>query len=244
MTTIYNSNIIINGLNRYIDVSNVKSYPGTGTSLFDLTNTFDSTISSGMYGLYNNVVSLDFDGTYGSTGMITSGTTGITSSSFTVDVWCRSTDNDRANGTQGRVIASTYQYQGSSTLKDTGWYLGTVWTGTYFTFAVFDGVGNSAGASLPSGFYTNFYNVWTNITGVFWAGSFVKIYQNGNLMQTAGTSIMTLSEQNDPLVWCRRSANAQSNWKGQFSSGRYYNRALSDAEVKQNFNAMRRRHGL
>ena len=237
----YNTSIARDGLVRHVDLTNVKSYSGIGSTLFDLTKTFDNTISGGTYGIYDGVQSIDFDGTYGSVGRIDAGTVGVTDSSFTVDVWFRSTDDDRANGTQGRVIASTYDFQGSTTSRDTGWFLGTVWVGTYFRLSIYDGNGASANADLPGGFYTNYLNTWTNVVGVFSSGNFIKIYQDGELIQTTNTSITTLVDQNDQLMWARRSANAQSNWKGQFSSGKYYSRALSDKEVKQNFEAHRGR---
>jgi hypothetical protein len=244
MAIAYNTSIVRDGLVRYVDFSNPKSYPGSGSTLFDLTNTFNNTISGGTVGTYDNVLSIDFDGTYGSTGRIDGGTTSVTDSSFTVDVWFRSTDDDRSNGVQGRVIASTYDYQGSATTQDTGWYLGTVWVGTYFRFEIYNGTGTGANADLPSGFYTNYLNTWTNVVGVFSSGNFVKIYQDGELKSNVSTAITTLGDQNDQLVWARRSAEGQSNWKGQFSSGKYYNRALIDAEVKKNFDALRGRYGL
>jgi hypothetical protein len=187
---------------------------------------------------------MDFDGTYGSSGRIEGGTIGITDSSFTVDVWCRSTDDDRANGTQGRVIAATYDYQGSSVTQDTGWFLGTDFIGTYFRFQVHSGDGNRVLTTLPDGFYTTYLNTWTNIVGVFSAGNFAKLFQDGELKSNVSTTITTLGEQNDQLMWARRSAEAQSNWKGQFSCGKYYNRALTDTEVKQNFEALRGRYGI
>lgn len=236
--------VITNGLVRHVDINNPKSYPGSGTTLFDLSNNFNNTISGGTYGTYEGQKSFDFDGTYGSVGRIDAGTTAITTSSFTVDVWFRSTDADRASGTQGRVIASTYDYQGSSTTQDTGWYLGTVWVGTYFRFQIYAGNGTGSNADLPGGFYINYLNKWTNIVGVFSAGSFLKLYQDGILRSTVNTSINNLNQQNDPLVWARRSAEGQSNWKGQFALGKYYSRALSDAEVEQNFTAHRGRFGI
>ena len=240
----YNPKIVTDGLVRCVDVSNIKSYSGSGSTLVDLTNTFNNTIYGGTYGTYDGVQALDFAGTYGSSSRIAAGATGIVATSFTVDVWCRSTDSDRANGTEGRVIANTFHYMGSSTSKSTGWILGTQWTATYFSFEVHDGVGNYKAVYLPDGFYTNYLNKWTNIVGVFSSGSFIKIYQDGALKNTTATTITTLNEQNDPLMWARRSANDQSNWKGQFASGKYYNRALSGAEVAQNFAATRGRFGL
>jgi len=237
----HNPRIVTDGLKRCFDISSRRSYLGSGSLITDLSGNSNATIiGTGTFGLYDGVDSIDFNGSYGSNG-ISSGSVGVDSGSFSVSVWFRSTDTDRLNGSQGRVIVGTYGYRFPS--PDTGWYIGTVWTGTYFRFNIFNGLGGSDLIDLPSGFYTSFLNKWTNIAGVFRAGSYIKIYQDGQLMGTANTSISILENQSS-LFWARRSLQAQSNWAGQFSCGVYYDRDLSDSEIRQNFNALRGRYGI
>jgi hypothetical protein len=244
MATLYSPKIVTDGLKVYYDFSNTESYGGSGTTVYDLSLNQDGVINGATFGTYGGVDSLDFAGNYGTAGFIDSSTTNVTQSSFTVLIWCRSTDDDRANGVQGRVVASTYDFQGSPTTQDTGWYMGTVWTGTYFYFQIYNGTGGNATANFSSNWYNSNLNKWNCMVGVFSAGAYVRGFQNGVQIANSSTAITTLSSQDDKLIWGRRSAESQSNWKGQIAMSMYYDRALTNEEVFQNYNATKGRFGL
>jgi hypothetical protein len=46
----YNTSVVRDGLVLYLDAANSKSYPGSGTTIYDLVNNYNST----MYGVTHN----------------------------------------------------------------------------------------------------------------------------------------------------------------------------------------------
>lgn len=244
MSSIGGPNIVRDGLKVFYDFSNIKSYPESGTTSFDLMNNQNGTINSVEFGTYDNIKSLNFSGTYGTSGYVDSSTSVVSNSSFSVALWCRTTDSNRSGGTQGRTAVSTYKYQGNGIGKDTGWILGTVWTGVYFTFTIQDGNGASASASISGDWYSPNLNKWVFVAGVFSAGTYIRSFQNGVQITNTNTSISLLSAQTSSLIWARRSGDAQSNWLGQIANCMYYDRALTNEEILQNYNATKSRFGL
>lgn len=83
-------------------------------------------------------------------------------------------------------------------------------------------------------------NTWCHFTGVF-TGSQLQLYKNGDLVQTANTS--TPISYNDAsaqqLIIGRDDPVAGRYWHGNIPYVQIYNRALSAAEVQQNFNAQK-----
>jgi hypothetical protein len=244
MSSIGGPNIIRDGLKVFYDFSNTKSYPESGMSIIDLSHNQNGTINTATYGVYGGIKSLYFDGTYGTSGYVESNSSVVSNSSFSVLAWCRTTDSNRSGGTQGRMVSSTYAYQGNGVSKDTGWILGTTWTGTNFNFSIYDGNGASATAIFSNNWYTPNLNNWIFVVGVFSAGTYVRSFQNGIRITNTNTTISFLSAQTSSLKWARRSAQSQSNWLGQIATCMYYDIALSDEEVLQIYNATKSRFGL
>jgi hypothetical protein len=86
------------------------------------------------------------------------------------------------------------------------------------------------------------FNGWAMYTATA-DGSNMKIYVNGVLAATLATSqLPTNITRNNNYI-------GKSNWpdpylNGNISVGQIYNKALTEAEVQQNFNALRGRYGL
>lgn len=90
-------------------------------------------------------------------------------------------------------------------------------------------------------------NTWYHVVGTFEKNVAARIYVNGTL----NNSVTTLSYINKDIVYdtSQKFRIGQSNinsslMNGFISQAKIYNRALSDSEIKQNFNAVRGRYGL
>ena len=88
-------------------------------------------------------------------------------------------------------------------------------------------------------------NVWVNIVGTYTAGGAMVLYRNG-VVDTTGTgpTSISYSAQNFGVGTRTFSGAYQYPWNGQISVVQLYNRALSAAEVQQNFQALRGRYGI
>ena len=84
-------------------------------------------------------------------------------------------------------------------------------------------------------------------TGVWYFTSFTydgttsKLYLNANLEVSA---VQTLSTTDTPLTIGKKGYNLNSNMSGLVSGVQLYNRALSQQEILQNYNATKKRYGL
>jgi hypothetical protein len=86
-------------------------------------------------------------------------------------------------------------------------------------------------------------NTWHHYVATYNNGA-KSIYLNGNLVGTqAYTGPGDFSNTNNVLIG-RRFNDASRSLRGDVSVAKIYNRALSAAEVQQNFNALRSRYGI
>jgi hypothetical protein len=83
--------------------------------------------------------------------------------------------------------------------------------------------------------------VWYHFLGTF-DGSTTKIYVNGNLETSQNMTNQPTGSHTAPIQIGRYDASYPAS--ARISNVKFYNRALSAAEVQQNFNALRGRHGL
>ncbi len=84
-------------------------------------------------------------------------------------------------------------------------------------------------------------NRWYHVVGVF-DGSKLSIFVNG--VKYGSTSCVGMSPSSMDLSIGKYGVGQQAFWNGNISMVRIYNRALSDSEVKNNYNADRSRVGL
>jgi len=179
---------------------------------------------------------VDLDGVYGSTGDALSISTANISeieNEFTVSAWVLPLQNAT---TQGRMPVCTYQYQGGTGTNDSGWYFGQVWTGDYFSLAVYDGNGTYTSPRY-NGFFAQYLNSWTHVVGTFEASGFAKLYINGVMVAEDATAIPSyVYYSGNKLDIGRRSYNLQSQWNGSIDEVFVLTRALNDTEIQEIYN--------
>jgi hypothetical protein len=210
--------IVNDGLVLSLDAANTKSYPGTGTVWADLSgNGNNGTLTSGpTFNAINNG-SIVFDGVDDRVDVINPGM----SQTFSVLSWVNCTNVSSSNNIVSkngpyfmRIVSSKLRF---NVLTDTGWLFQ---------------VGN---ATLSN-------NVWYHLVMVY-DGSTWKGYINSNLdFSVSKTGAITSSS---PLyIGYTPAAGEQAGFNGNISQVSIYNRALSVAEIQQNFNATRSRYGI
>ena len=209
--------IILDGLKLYLDAGNATSYAGTGTVWTDLSgNGNNGTLTGGVTYASANGGSLVFNGTsYISRANFIGNIT-----TFTVCHWINLSSNQTT-----RTIFSNY--------TGNGWVTG-----------ISDGATNVikfylGGATLYAT-YPLLINTWYHVCVTYNNGN-PSIYINGILNNTTTGTISfagSLATNND----IGRLGDGRQYFNGNISNIQVYNRALSAAEVTQNYTAQEGRN--
>jgi hypothetical protein len=243
MSNQYGPRIITNGLVLCLDAANRTSYPGGGTIWNDLSG-YNNTgvLTNGPTFSSSNGGNIVFDGINDYISIPSNNSLNVSSKNFSIDIWIRigallETDNTYLSIFQkGRVGNSTFQYSIN---------IAKVASNNYNNHIV-------CGLSQPSlgnintiystGFNNIILNQWYNFIFVK-NSSVLFFYLNGNFFSSAST-ISSVNDSNDPLVIGANSAAAQAI-NCRVSNTRFYiDKALSSAEVAQNYNTTKGRFGL
>ena len=216
--------IITNGLVLALDAANVKSYPGSGTSSFDLSgNNNTGTLINGVGYNNNNLGSFVFDG---------------------VDDYINYNDNSIFNSTlNGNTNWSICYWINPSTngrVLDRG-NLGEDPTGALELNARSISRNNTAGAS--STLSTNIIGTgWNHVALTRTSSLLLSWYLNG----VFSNSTQHTENYGGSGIWKigRRAASTDSMYQGNIAQFFIYNKVLSGDEILQNYNATKGRYLL
>lgn len=228
-------NVVRNGLVLDLDAANQKSYPGTGTGWSDLTpNGNNGTLTNGPTFNSANGGSIVFDGVDDSVICTSNSTIDLTGSSITLMAWVY-----QIGSTAYKQIFAKASGTGA-TQRQYGLYIvGAAGTGPVDSLG-FEIRTNNGRIDSGSGQVT--YNQWQHVAGVY-DGSKMYFYINGaqvgNVSQTGN-----ITTQASNLYIGQFSVGNFSTFNGRISCAQIYNRALSSAEVLQNYNSQKSRFGL
>ena len=224
-TPVYNNGLVLN-----LDAGNANSYPGTGTTWFDLASGNNGTLTNGPTYDIANGGSIVFDGVNDYVGL---GNTPIFgTSSFTIDMWIYlpSTDSNYRAILSKR---SNSNYTGFAVYRppytnSIGVQLASISGGPYFTTSI----------QLTS-------SSWNHISIVVDRTlKTVVLYSNG-IKNTTTLDITNLGDITNNSVNLNLGLEAGiSNWNNKISTTKIYSRALSETEAINNFNSTRGRFGL
>jgi hypothetical protein len=213
------SGIVTDGLLLWLDAGTKPSYPGSGTTWTDLSgNNYNGTLTNGPTYSSVNGGSIFFDGWNDYVNFpytLLSGT-----GNFTVSIWLKSSASTFAGTLFGNYPAGNLQI-----------FYGTYVIGMWL---------NNSSLYLwpnPSEFTTNF----TQIVALRKNTNETEFYINGVLAKT-GSSSSTIGSVNDFRMATNTSGS--ETFIGDISQVSVYNRALSAAEVLQNYNAQKASFGL
>ena len=218
-------NIVTDGLVFAVDAGSERSYPGSGVTVNNLINSTNATLTNGTGFSANNGGLWTFDGTddYIQVNTTTTPATGA----FTIEFIYQISNIGGRGGLFERNPISPYN---GVTLGQGG--------SNNWCFAVHNGSQNvTYCAPYPT------TNTWYHDVGVYDGVNTVKFYRNGVLLgTTTGSTLGNLDTggTRDDLRIFRRDSNS-GVIGGKVSNFRTYNKALSAAEVTQNYNAQKDR---
>jgi hypothetical protein len=211
------SGVVTSGLVLYWDFGNPGSYPGSGSTLYDLSGAgYNGTINgTGTFLPSTNGGSYQFSG---STNSITNSSFNLSTSNFTV----MGSTRYAGTGTDGRVI----------TCSTNNWLLGNHnnHTRQYFATGWVYGAGQSG-----SNYYVGNDTNWHIYTGTGLTN--YSLYDNNVLITTN-----TAGSQGPNGIAVNGYSTEPSN--AFFGFLMCYNRVLTQAEMTQNYNYFRNRYGI
>lgn len=220
-----NTNLVIN-----LDAAQLRSYPGSGTTWTDLSgNNSNGTLVNGPVFNSGNGGNIITDGIndYVSTPYI-----GSVSDNYTFSAWFK---ND--NFSEEKYIITRGRDGAGS-----GWSLllsisttGIPGSGVVPTLPTVIGIG-------ASGTTVTALNTWYYLTGVWISSTSINIYVNGILEGTTATAGRTRL-RTSTAGFTLGSVTTTVFTSGATAAVEVYNRALSAAEILQNFNARKSRFG-
>ena len=259
MAVIYNPNVVQDKLVFCVDAGNIKSYSGSGTNFYDLLGNLDGTMTS---------VTVTGDGHFsfnganpGSAVAFPDSLVAKDPSSFlggdpgklTYECWInKQGENSFDVGTPARIMSTDASDYTAITMYNSA-------HSSYPNQIIFYADGNSTGtqgatSQLRSGSSNQILvNEWNHIVCTFDRSQTTntqKIYMNGNEVAsknyTDANSTYGDGTSKSFAIGSNTEASVSYNngFKGYIDICRIYGKALSAAEVKQNFEANRQRFGV
>ena len=230
-TPAYNNGLVIN-----LDAGNANSYPGTGTTWFDLASGNNGTLVNGPTYDTTNGGSLYFDGTNKYTDI--SYTKINITNKLTISSWVYFLSQPSTTGNPNIVDKWDWPNNKRS------FHIGTE-NGYLATSISYDGLFDNR--IVCSDNSSIVLNQWINITMTY-DGRTLKLYKNGSLIQSSSFSqdrnIFSDITTNIFLGRSRGTEGSSRHLNARISGVQIYSNSLTATEILNNFNSTRGRFGL
>ena len=230
-------NIVKNGLVLWLDAANTKSYPGSGTTWTDMSgnNNSGSLVNGPTFSSANNG-SIVFDGT-NDTVSITKPNPNI-AGYISLCTWIKF-NNYNTGSADGPVIMHKGNHYTIQLRASSGIDYWSYADSSLYSYATF-------GFRQAPGLYQT--NTWMNLVVTKDSLNTVTLYKNGVLLD-ARTNFGSAIIQRNTTLFLSGYSDTDTNptiglLNGNIAQTQIYNRALSQAEVQQNYNATKARFGL
>jgi len=216
--------IVTNGLVLNLDAGNSASYSGSGTTWTDISGSGNTgTLVNGPTYSSANGGSIVFDGTndYVSTSVNFGG-----SSQFTVSMFVNNTSRGPSDGqilSIGNEKLLFYTRTGD-------------WEFSVYSPTIFSNIPRYTSTIMQ-------LNTWYNLVGVY-SGTAFEMFINGQSIYYTNTSISLYTLTTESVQIARRINTGLTQFPSKIATTSIYNRALSAAEVSQNFEANRWRFNI
>jgi len=223
---------ISSGLILHYDPSNPASYPGSGTTLTDLTgNALNATLTSTTY---TNPY-LTFNGTSSTTSTADNALLEPGTGDWSVEIWI---NHSVITGGSRCVMSKT----DGGNAADWGYGIRTSSTG-----ATYMEVGNGT-TSITSPTFTLSTNTWYQVVGVWTnvASNSIALYVNGSSKGSNSHSFSSVKNTTRPISLGSFDGGATfGQWvNAKYGIVRIYNKALTSSEVLNNYNSSKANYGL
>jgi len=225
---------VTTNLRLYYDPSNLLSYPGTGTTINDLSG---NGLNGSMSGITFTTPYFSYNGTSSQIRVADNALLEPGSGDWTMEVWV----NQAVSGND--VVLGKFDNGGLSI--DVSYSIRTTNT-TYYAQL---GSGSGSGSSLFVNSTNNVgtINTWYQIVYVFTnvAANTLQTFVNGVSIGTVNHSLPSLLNTTNPLYLGSYNGGEFSQWfDGKIGITRLYNSALTLSQVLQNYNADKSKYGL
>lgn len=227
--------VATSGLVLYYNPVDTASYPGTGTTLTSLVG---SGLNGTMTALTYTSPYFTFNGTTSQVSVADNAALEPGSGSWSMEAWIRYT----TIAGKTRTYISKTDNGGVSASWGYGLRTNSVTSVTYMEV----GNGTSTTTSPSTAVVTD---TWYQIVGIFVPGSSgtgtITLYKNGVLVGTNPHSLTSIKNTTNPLYLGNYNGNEfAQQFEGDMGIVRFYNRALSAAEVLNNYDANKALYGL
>ena len=259
----YGPQIVTEGLVCHLDANNAKSYPGAGTTWYDLSGHGSNGTNTGVtFGNGDAITATDSIASY----FIYDGTSDYTiinddhaefmanDTNFTFEIWAVK-DQDNANSSPKFMhyrAGDGYPYVTMLCYGTNGNYTDYGWAAGYDDDQ--DGQDTSGGDLFSDRNNSIDPNGWGHHVGTYRGNAGIHIgsvYFNGEHLSSVSTTTANVwKKPTSPDTGGAIGSSAHSvgntthGFEGKIAIVRFYKRALTHAEIKQNFNANRSRFGL
>ena len=223
----YNPGLVSDGLVLALDAGNPKSYPGSGTTWTDLSgNGNNGTLINGVGYSGSSGGSLSFDASNDYSNCGNNSSLSFGSGNFNSSLWIKTSSTSGADW-----MGVISKYSGGTglwiQLNPSNRYVGFGWDGSNYMVS---------STSVASGTWRHVSCQRTSSTGG-------EIYVDGNLVMSS-SSLPTKSSNTAVQLDVGRINISGRYFNGNIAQASIYNRSLTAAEIKQNYDALRGRFGL
>ena len=237
MGLIYSPKIVTSGLIMHLDAADKNSYPGSGTTWYDLSgNNSNGTLVNGL--LYSNL--------RGGAFTMDGGDETITFSSSILDTTLPSNSFTLISVVEAANIVyprSTHPFSiyGNPTVSSKGWQAGEGTSDTYINIEVSDGTNYTYGYLYPTAQINTIYHRVFTVDRT--AGVTSTYYINGQQigLVTAPTVTGTIYTAGSTIQFGN---NVGWRFIGNIYQFQMYNKVLTPAEIQQNYQQHRTRFNL
>lgn len=217
--------IVTDNLTFLVDAGDTNSYPGTGTSWRDIVSNNNGTLFGGATYSSADGGSFFFDGVndYAQFNFFNS-----VNSQGTITQWFKPAISWNGSNPSQNMRLSGIHYH---------WEFGRTNSGTG-AFAFDLGNATQCVTSKTSWSSSEWYSMtisWNSTAGLS------RVYVNGVLDNTGNSQ--TFSSNGNYAIGRSNGFSSSQYWYGNISTVKYYDDVLSDAEVLQNYNALKGRYG-
>jgi hypothetical protein len=216
----HSPSIVMDSLLLSLDAANSRSYSGSGNTIFDLSGLGNtSALINGPTYLSSNLGTFVLDGTNDYIN-VNSLANILSYTAYTKIAYIYLTNYSTSNN----IISGGFSGQHAFWMS-----------GTTVLHAGHNGTWNTVVGATPLSLYTWYFSAVTYSNSTGW-----KLYLNGREDGTSA-STTTFNGNQEIVIGAYSSGN---NFTGRISNVQVYNQALSAQEIKQNYNATKKRYGL
>ncbi len=227
--------VTTSNLTLYYDPSDNASYPGTGTTLTNLQGTG---LNGTMTALTYTNPYLTYNGSTSQVSIVDNASLEPGSGDWTIEVWVRFS----VIAGKTRTYVSKTNNGGGSADWGYGLRANSVSNTTYMEVGNGSTSITSPSTSITTGVWYQIVGVWTNV-----ASNSIALYKNGALVGSNSHSFASIRDTSNPLYLGNYNGNEgvfAQQFQGDMGIVRIYSKALSAAEVLNNYDANKALYGL